>query len=80
MTWHYRLILHDGDLRGLWIGLHEVYFEGDTVTGWTEDAVAFQCDAEEGPEGLIRSLEQALRDARERPMLRESDLPSEPVP
>lgn len=77
MPWNYRLILHDTDANPErhWIGLHEVYYDDlSRPDYWTEDAVTFRCHADEGPQGLIESLEMALDDARKYPMLRESEL------
>ena len=47
MDWHYQLIVHDTHPNA-WIGLHEVYYEDNRVVGWTENAVTFVCDEEEG--------------------------------
>ena len=76
MTWNYRLIHHDiATPQYQWIGLHEVYYDHDgKPKSWTEKAITFVCDAEEGSAGLVRSLEMALKDARDRPMLLESEL------
>lgn len=76
MTWNYRYILHDKDedKEKHWIGLHEVYYTDGVIDGWTENPVRFACDAWEGVEGLIESLQMALEDANEFKMLVESDL------
>jgi hypothetical protein len=76
MTWNYRLILHDTnvDAEAHWIGLHEVYYDGERIKSWTENAVPFECYADEGAAGLINSLQMALRDAQKHPMLLESEL------
>ena len=39
------------------------------VHSWTSEPISFVCGGEEGPEGIIQSLEMALRDARNRPVL-----------
>lgn len=66
MTWNYRVIRHeDGSLA-----LHEVYYRHDgTPWALTDDPAGFVANAEDGPEGLVRAIETALRDARERPVL-----------
>lgn len=76
MSWNYRIIHHDMDADEAkhWLGLHEVFYEDGVVAEWTKDAVDFVCGLDEGPEGLVLSLEQALRDARGQPVLRESEL------
>jgi len=77
MTWNYRIIYHDTDIDPAkhWLGVHEVFYEKGGVTDWTKDAVDFVCDPSEGAEGLIQSLEQALRDVQNQSVLRESQLP-----
>lgn len=77
MTWNYRIIHHDTDLDPTqhWLGVHEVFYDDGAVTSWTRDAVNFVCDPDEGAEGLIRSLEQALQDVRSQSVLRERQLP-----
>lgn len=78
MAWNYRIILHDMDPdRGRhFFGLHEVYYDGPggKVTGWTENPISFSCAVDEGHEGIIRSMELALNDAKQRPILREREL------
>jgi hypothetical protein len=66
--WNYRLIHHDGEPQ--WIGLHEVYYADGEVDSWTIEPVSFSCDYEDdGKNSLIKSLEMALNDARNKPML-----------
>lgn len=63
MGWNYRIILHDNDPDPTrhWMGLHEVYYDDDgRPNSWTETAVEFVCDAEEGTAGIIDSLNLAL--------------------
>jgi hypothetical protein len=74
-AWNYRIIKHDeADFRGKeWFGLHEVYTDKGGLS-WTQNPISFVCDMEEGSEGIIKSLEQALSDARTRPVLLMSEL------
>jgi hypothetical protein len=78
-TWNYRIIKHDGaDNAGHeWFGLHEVYTD-DRGLSWTENPLSFVCDTEEGSEGIIKSLEMALADARNRPVLLMNELVAQP--
>lgn len=66
MYWNYRIVRYaDGNL-----GLHEVYYdEHDKPVSRTEDAPGFTCGEEEGEAAIVASLEMALRDARNRPVL-----------
>lgn len=69
MTWNYRIIRHAD-----WIGLHEVYYDdGGRPKSYTTNAATFVCDLDEGPDGIIKSLEMALADARKHPVLTEAD-------
>lgn len=63
MHWNYRIVRRKDDGS---YGLHEVYYEGKDgeEISWTVDAVCFVVDNDEGPEGLIAMLEQALKDAK----------------
>lgn len=74
--WDYRLIWHDTDKDRSkhWIGLHEVYWKDGAVQSWTEEPIRFACDAEEGIDGIRKSLAMALRDAMCKPSLLESDI------
>lgn len=65
MSWNYRVLRHlDGSLA-----LHEVYYRKGKPVSCTLNPVCFGVDGDEGLQGLIASLELALRDARERPIL-----------
>jgi hypothetical protein len=70
-TWSYRIIRHpDTPEEHGHLALHEVHYGDDClVHSWTAEPITFVCGGEEGPEGIIQSLEMALRDARSRPML-----------
>ena len=74
MTWNYRIIRRKNGS----FGLHEVFYdEAGTPHSMTVDPVEFAADAEEGEQGIIASLETALRDARNRPVLDERNFPTE---
>ena len=65
--WNYRLVQYKDD-QGF--GLHEVYYDdADQPWGRTDGPATFGCDSEEGPEGIIKSLEMALNDAKTRSIL-----------
>ncbi|MFZ1429986.1 MAG: hypothetical protein WBP58_05190 [Chitinophagaceae bacterium] len=66
MSWSYRILRHpDGT-----VALHEVYFHEDGQPhSYAEPPASFVLDGDEGPQGIIASLELALRDAKERPVL-----------
>lgn len=72
MTWHYRILRHpDGTLA-----LHETFCDAeDRMTSYTARPVSFVVYADEGREALIQSLQRALRDAIERPILDIPDVP-----
>lgn len=62
MTWNYRIIKHADH-----VSLHEVFYDDDgSVNGWTARPISFVND---DAEGLIKDLERALNDARDRPIL-----------
>lgn len=72
MTWNYRIIDH-----GTHLALHEVFYdEAGAPFSWTAEPVRFVCDPEEGSKGIILSLEMALDDARQRPVLDVNTLPN----
>lgn len=77
MTWNYRIVRYR-DGKGF--GLHEVYYDDEThqPNGRTVEPI-ISCDEEEGSVGIIKSLSQALRDARELPVL-EDDFAKAPPP
>ena len=68
MTWNYRIIVF-----GTYDALHEVYYDDEgRPTGYTASPATFLIDADEfkdEPDALVKSLEMALRDALELPML-----------
>lgn len=72
MFWNYRIILHDldPDPANHWYGLHEVFYgmpddSSKPGVGPTQNPIAFVCDADEGKEGIIASLERALKNVRD---------------
>jgi hypothetical protein len=66
-TWNYRIIRYKGD-NGF--GLHEVHYdEVGLPIAMTESPATFACDDEEGPAGVVKSLERALKAAQELPVL-----------
>lgn len=75
MSWHYRVLRHpDGHLA-----LHEVYCdEIGRPHSYTERPIEFVADAEEGLSGIVGSLEMALNDARERPILDTASFETKP--
>ncbi|MBF0448852.1 MAG: hypothetical protein HQL67_11680 [Magnetococcales bacterium] len=63
--WNYRVCKHpEGHYS-----LHEVYYDDhDKATSMTANPIHFLVDEEEGPEGIVKDLEMALMDAKERPV------------
>lgn len=74
MSWNYRIV-HEPDGKGKGrYDLREVYYDEEgRISGGTARAVSFFAWADEGPEGVIASLEMALRDAKAYPVLEPSD-------
>ncbi len=72
MTWNYRIVrrfYHEF----LGYGLHEVYYDNDgNPSSMTVDPI-ISVDEEEGPAGIISSLERALDDAKNRPVFDEPE-------
>lgn len=72
-TWNYRIVRHHKPAE--WLGLHEVYYDEDgNPNALTAQPISFSCDPDEGPGGIVGSLEMALADARERPILDRSEI------
>lgn len=65
MAWTYRIVDH-----GQHFALHEVCVDdhGDPHE-WVKRSIDFACDLDDGPEGIITSLEQALIEAKAAPAL-----------
>lgn len=75
-TWNYRIIRHRKPEE--WLAVHEVYYdEAGNPSSMTVEPITFLVDGEEGPEGVIRSLEMALADAKKHPVLEEADIGSQ---
>jgi hypothetical protein len=73
VSWNYR-ITRNPDSSGF--ALREVFYDDDgRPNGWTDPIIFAWPD--EGPEGIAKSLELALKDARRLPVL---DLPDIETP
>lgn len=69
--WNYRIVKYKD---GSGYGLHEVFYNAaGEACAMTEDAISFHADDEEGPEGVLKSLQMALKDATERPVFEEPE-------
>ena len=65
MSWNYRIVQHLTRGEPAY-ALHEVYYGEDGIeNGHTQAPIEFVGDS---PEEVIRSLEMALKDAKERPV------------
>lgn len=80
MSWNYRIVkryytdLRSGEERSFY-ALHEVYYDEDgNPNARTVEPISFQCDEEEGPEGIQGSLKIALDDATKHPVLDDKEL------
>jgi len=79
MTWNYRIVRHHQPSE--WFGLHEVFYDDSgSPMGITAEPIGFISDGEEGPEGIIRSLEMALNDAKRHPVLDETAIAASAPP
>jgi hypothetical protein len=67
--WNYRVVRYaDGAMA-----VHEVYYDDNgSPEGRQIDPATFYSDADEGLDGLVRSLERALANARENPILEDA--------
>jgi hypothetical protein len=67
MPWTYRIIDH-----GQHFALHTVDVgEDGTPRRWVSRSIDFAVDRDCGPDGLLRTLEEALAEARRHPVMRE---------
>ena len=73
-TWNYRVVRHGRGTESEWLGLHEVHYEDGKPVGATAEPVRFVSDV--SIEDLVASLERALSDSRERPVLDFEDFES----
>lgn len=65
MAWTYRIVDH-----GQHFALHEVCLDDQgNPRDWVRRSIDFACDLDDGPEGIISSLEQALVAAKAAPSL-----------
>ena len=75
MSWNYRILHHPEPDGGDYLALHEVYYDDKAnPNGGTEEPIEFISglngqSLELARADLINSLEMALRDAREHPIL-----------
>ena len=68
MTWNYRILRHRKGGH-TWFALHEVFYDDGRPTSYTAEPVGFVADEDEGPAGIVGSLEDALDDAWRREVL-----------
>jgi hypothetical protein len=69
-SWGYRIIRDkNGDLS-----LHEISHNGCAIVGYTSEPATFTAYADEGRKGLVRTLKQALREAKANPVLEQAEL------
>ena len=72
MSWNYRIVRYRNPEDGY--GLHEVFYDDNQrVVTITETPARFACLPNKGPGGVIKYLEMALKDARERDILEAPD-------
>lgn len=78
MTWNYRIIRHTKPAKLIgdemvdcsYLAIHEVYYDEDgKPKARSKEPVTFQCDVDEGKDGIIASLGRALKTIREEPVL-----------
>jgi hypothetical protein len=72
MSWNYRIVKRTSPLGEHFYALHEVYYKDHDInqpTARDDEARGFMSGKEEGPEGIIASLELALKSIREHPVL-----------
>ena len=66
MSWTYRIVDH-----GEHFALHTVEVDDNgAARDWVRRSIDFAVDRDCGPQGVIRSLEEALTEARKHPVLR----------
>ena len=69
--WNYRIVRENGALF-----LTEVYYDDDgKPNGYIPDGCHFACvEEEEGREGIVKSLQMALKDAEKAPIINAEDM------
>ena len=66
MTWNYRIVRYP---TGDSYGLHEVFYGDDgEPTYMSEQPCGFVCGEDEGIEGIIDQLQNAIKDAKTKPI------------
>ena len=81
MTWNYRIlkrktILSTGE-EVEYYALHEVYYDKKgNPDSYTKEPISFVCDEDETADGIIKSLEMALKDVKNNPVLNENEIGS----
>jgi hypothetical protein len=71
-TWNYRIVRTETKDGPMW-ALHEVYYDdAGRPVAMTADPTDFASD--DGPDGVVVALEMALSDAKNRPVLMESEI------
>ena len=66
MSWTYRIVDH-----GQHFALHTVEVgEDGRPLGWVKRSIDFAVDRDCGPQAIIKSLEEALTEARRHPVMR----------
>ena len=72
MTWNHRVVKRVSPLGEPYLALHEVFYENGDLNkpeGRDSDPQGFVCDFDEGLQGIISRLEQALESIRQYPIL-----------
>jgi len=45
MVWNYRIIQRENDDGTIELGIHEVYYENESITAWSADSIKLQSDS-----------------------------------
>ena len=72
MSWNHRIVRRTSPLGETYYALHEVHYADgdiDRPSSRSTEATDFMCDDDEGPEGIIASLERALESVKKYPVL-----------
>ena len=77
VSWNYRIVNCPDGKGGRYYALFEVFYDDDgKPEARTAKPISFVTDEDEGSEGVVRSLEMALKGATERPVLMDEDIGS----
>lgn len=68
MSWNFRVMRHDG-----WLAVHEVFYDASGRPQAYGPPATFGVPDDDDLAGLIRNLLRAARNARELPVLEETD-------